>query len=68
MANVFVSPEQLFLSLLRMFFVHSENPPLGDLDLSDEQGNTPSQDYLSGRMAWPDDKSIALSQFQHLAT
>lgn len=41
--------------------------PLGHLGLSDHQARTPSQDYLSGRMAWADDKSIALGQFQHLA-
>lgn len=37
------------------------------LFLSDQQVKTLSQDYLSGIMAWADDKSIALGQFQHLA-
>lgn len=38
------------------------------LGLSDQQAETPSQYYLSGRMAWADDKSVvALGQFQHLA-
>lgn len=65
-ANVSFSLQQLSSFLLRMSFVGSEERSAFGAPWPFRSA-TPSQDCLSGRMAWADE-SVAVGQFQHLAT